>query len=173
MISIHALLAESDRACQPNARCVDYFYPRSPCGERRWQTRTLPHCWHFYPRSPCGERRQGLLKGVMYYVYFYPRSPCGERLLPTWELYQMLRISIHALLAESDRRVLKCDNRAIISIHALLAESDTLNSTTLPVLFDFYPRSPCGERLHGCYSLRHSAQFLSTLSLRRATLATW
>ena len=34
MISIHALLAESDRACQPNARCVDYFYPRSPCGER-------------------------------------------------------------------------------------------------------------------------------------------
>ena len=36
-------------------------------------------------------------------------------------------------------------------------------------LMDFYPRSPCGERLHGCYSLRHSAQFLSTLSLRRAT----
>ena len=36
----------------------------------------------------------------------------------------MRKISIHALLAESDRRVLKCDNRAIISIHALLAESD-------------------------------------------------
>ena len=34
----------------------------------------------------------------------------------------------------------------------------------------FYPRSPCGERPHGCYSLRHSAQFLSTLSLRRATI---
>ena len=36
---------------------------------------------------------------------------------------------------------------------------------------NFYPRSPCGERLHGCYSLRYPAQFLSTLSLRRAT--TW
>ena len=35
MISIHALLAESDQAIYP---CVtppkEYFYPRSPCGER-------------------------------------------------------------------------------------------------------------------------------------------
>ena len=68
----------------------------------------------------------------------------------------------------------------------MLMRIDTGNNT------DFYPRSPCGERrylintyhrifgisihallaesdLHGCYSLRHSAQFLSTLSLRRAT----
>ena len=42
-----------------------------------------------------------------------------------------------------------CKALSSISIHALLAESD----------------------YHGRYSLRHSASFLSTLSLRRATNA--
>ena len=77
-ISIHALLAESDcpsGGCHPH---VAYFYPRSPCGERRRaHVAAVARC-HFYPRSPCGERpapvRQGLKDR-----YFYPRSPCGER----------------------------------------------------------------------------------------------
>ena len=34
-----------------------------------------------------------------------------------------------------------------ISIHALLAESDPEGPAKLPKLIDFYPRSPCGERL--------------------------
>ena len=33
----------------------------------------------------------------------------------------------------------------------------------------FYPRSPCGERLQGQQSTTQAMQFLSTLSLRRAT----
>ena len=33
-ISIHALLAESDPAAQGIGRGADHFYPRSPCGER-------------------------------------------------------------------------------------------------------------------------------------------
>ena len=36
-------------------------------------------------------------------------------------------ISIHALLAESDLRVLDGSKSSIISIHALLAESDRVN----------------------------------------------
>ena len=37
---------------------------------------------------------------------------------------------------------------------------------------DFYPRSPCGERLHPApVPRRPHAEFLSTLSLRRATSA--
>ena len=67
--------------------------------------------------------------------------------MPSWDLYQMLRISIHALLAESDVacRVIKrnCCN--------------------------FYPRSPCGERRSRDPAFRYSSTFLSTLSLRRAT----
>ena len=56
---------------------------------------------------------------------FYPRSPCGERPGLGVGLYLVTEISIHALLAESDRqhshlpRILPR-----ISIHALLAESD-------------------------------------------------
>ena len=57
-------------------------------------------------------------------------------------------ISIHALLAESDGDWLDTWDSGDISIHALLAESDR-----------FLQR-----RLTGC------AKFLSTLSLRRATL---
>ena len=33
-----------------------------------------------------------------------------------------------------------------ISIHALLAESDTLPGFLVGSINDFYPRSPCGER---------------------------
>ena len=35
LISIHALLAESDWALMGGLSCNVYFYPRSPCGERR------------------------------------------------------------------------------------------------------------------------------------------
>ena len=33
-ISIHALLAESDNGTLRNTHKTSYFYPRSPCGER-------------------------------------------------------------------------------------------------------------------------------------------
>ena len=101
---------------------------------------------------------------------FYPRSPCGERL--HYDNYNLhcVEISIHALLAESDRNARpETRPRDAISIHALLAESDllfrlaagslttflstlSLRRATVPWLawlascFDFYPRSPCGER---------------------------
>ena len=81
-----------------------------------------------------------------------------------------------------------------ISIHALLAESDPEKSESLTTYLDFYPRSPCGERLRqilrtvfemlisihallaesdrfGCGNILVMSEFLSTLSLRRAT--TW
>ena len=170
-----------------------YFYPRSPCGERliasryatgidrflstlslrraTWQSNhsALP-MRDFYPRSPCGERPSARLVRLES-SNFYPRSPCGERLLVLAPASCCTSISIHALLAESDKgpdyldRVMliflstlslrratadyyiECGN-ATISIHALLAESDT----------QIIPISP-GPTL-----------FLSTLSLRRATI---
>ena len=77
-ISIHALLAESDlRACRVWSR-RRYFYPRSPCGERRNHGQQGPAKNYFYPRSPCGERRPSAGTGPRF-RYFYPRSPCGER----------------------------------------------------------------------------------------------
>ena len=78
-ISIHALLAESDRAL------ATYW------------TRTA----YFYPRSPCGERHLALIHWTVN-IHFYPRSPCGERLGVLASDFKYLGISIHALLAESD-----------------------------------------------------------------------
>ena len=80
VISIHALLAESDR--EPTA------------------LRTPHH--NFYPRSPCGERLDERCKLSRNNGNFYPRSPCGERLDERCKLSRNNGISIHALLAESD-----------------------------------------------------------------------
>ena len=65
--------------------------------------------------------------------YFRPHRECAS-------------ISIHALLAESDRRPGRYLLLSQISIHALLAENDSLLSPAPGVRFYFYPRSPCGER---------------------------
>ena len=56
---------------------------------------------------------------------FYPRSPCGERHPGKRSILYTPEISIHALLAESDASD-ACNgcNPDFISIHALLAESD-------------------------------------------------
>ena len=56
-----------------------------------------------------------------------------------------------------------------ISIHALLAESDILPHLPMAALCYFYPRSPCGERPWARGSRVTYIEFLSTLSLRRAT----
>ena len=125
--------------------------------------------------------------------YFYPRSPCGERPRAANCQQRNHQISIHALLAESDRKYHTADRaRAYISIHALLAESDpgkvkvvepglvflstlSLRRATLEIgknLTDrkhFYPRSPCGERRRMPLIRFCPGTFLSTLSLRRAT----
>ena len=56
-----------------------------------------------------------------------------------------------------------------ISIHALLAESDLGNVVVVLRTWNFYPRSPCGERHHMPAVHVQLSIFLSTLSLRRAT----
>ena len=56
-ISIHALLAESDKISENQHKRTSDFYPRSPCGERRQQPAGEKQRTYFYPRSPCGERQ--------------------------------------------------------------------------------------------------------------------
>ena len=58
----------------------------------------------------------------------------------------------------------------IFSIHALLAESDSRLPINDSVTLLFYPRSPCGERLKLVHGVAGCVVFLSTLSLRRATM---
>ena len=79
-ISIHALLAESDLIKNHIFFCHSLFL--STLSLRR-----ATFCWfslgarvsYFYPRSPCGERRPPSAMLSSGRAYFYPRSPCGER----------------------------------------------------------------------------------------------
>ena len=124
-----------------------HFNPRSPCGERhlcgnvhlhftgfqstlslrRATTCSPKHTrtnTYFNPRSPCGERPTAPGSSPTTWPNFNPRSPCGER------------PGLQRAAQHSDP----------ISIHALLAESDRKWSRPLPGPGDFNPRSPCGER---------------------------
>ena len=100
---------------------------------------------------------------------FYPRSPCGERL----KISFLFRLPKKFLSTLSLRRATDWPPvREIIqwiSIHALLAESDRTLECTYNAHVDFYPRSPCGERQDNVSAQDKPAKFLSTLSLRRAT----
>ena len=85
-------------------------------------------------------------------------------------LLALIYISIHALLAESDGSSAVFSGCCTgISIHALLAESDADRIGYAVRLLYFYPRSPCGERPQEVSVRRGGALFLATLSLRRAT----
>ena len=123
----------------------------------------------FYPRSPCGERQIVTGSGNSL-GNFYPRSPCGERRSENPETHQPYAISIHALLAESDRRC-----KTMITAHAKFLSTLSLRRATVDTSKDiiktanFYPRSPCGERLLRKPTAARNDKFLSTLSLRRAT----
>ena len=55
VISIHALLAESDLENPARAFLISYFYPRSPCGERPFMT--LRHCTTYLFLSTLSLRR--------------------------------------------------------------------------------------------------------------------
>ena len=147
-ISIHALLAESDIDVTIPVDVQQYFYPRSPCGERlnlvinlvqgigflstlslrratccsmdasRWlwdisihallaESDCTPAGWRATVKQflstlslrRATRKRQGYHRRK---DHFYPRSPCGERPQQTCYERDCPRISIHALLAESD-----------------------------------------------------------------------
>ena len=63
--------------------------------------------------------------------------------------------------------------RQIISIHAPLAGSDTVGIMVAASVWDFNPRSPCGERPLRGGKMVELSRFQSTLPLRGATLDFW
>ena len=82
-----------------------------------------------------------------------------------------MKISIHALLAESDTMMELYRPQVLISIHALLAESDPGKVKVVEPGFAFLStlslRRATFGYVRGCFF----CVFLSTLSLRRATLS--
>ena len=58
----------------------EHFYPRPPCGGRRYSRQDRVLGRYFYPRPPCGGRPPLCTIMAARFVYFYPRPPCGGRL---------------------------------------------------------------------------------------------
>ena len=170
-ISIHALLAESDARLAAFAQHgAEDFYPRSPCGERRYSLRPPPARGEISIHALLAESdhaRVGVAAGAVISIhallaesdvlrqglgswssYFYPRSPCGER-------QQFGRL---------------CFQRQPISIHALLAESDYLSNNSRHFLRPFLSTLSLRRATQTNTGSNESGEFLSTLSLRRATI---
>ena len=145
-ISIHALLAESDRAVYNKSMLLHLFL--STLSLRRATRQVLR-----------------LIIGYTFLSTLSLRRATQEFTSEEVET----DISIHALLAESDTLIQKLAHLCLISIHALLAESDCGHVAGVSTHCHFYPRSPCGERLSSRIMSVSSGLFLSTLSLRRAT----
>ena len=148
-ISIHALLAESDR--EPTAFRTPHQRFLSTLSLRRATMSVvflLLAVGVFLSTLSLRRATPRACRASSPRRYFYPRSPCGERLTALKTIKALFdTISIHALLAESDKEVEKLSRVTVISIHALLAESDATNRYLCIPDNYFYPRSPCGERL--------------------------
>ena len=102
VISIHALLAESDY----------------------WRMAAVAGCDLFLSTLSLRRATQAVAVPVCQHTNFYPRSPCGERPL---EAYTLTTMGIFLSTLSLRRATGTMDVLAIegeISIHALLAESD-------------------------------------------------
>ena len=130
-ISIHALLAESDAP---------------------WLAR-LASCSHFYPRSPCGERLVYTLifaNPMLFLSTLSLRRATPVRDVIQWEGIFLSTLSLRRATASDSLS----DTSDVISIHALLAESDASKRAQQPKQPNFYPRSPCGERLDNSAAIK-------------------
>ena len=125
IISIHALLTESDSLTRKTLAYVSYFYPRSPYGERplllcrlfmtsqisihALLTESDSHLSKLNTSQRVFLSTLSLRRATRRHrgndrrpIHFYPRSPYGERLVGAPEGADTGNISIHALLTESD-----------------------------------------------------------------------
>ena len=144
-----------------------------------WSAGTKRRFRYFYPRSPCGERLEVMEIGVRAPIFLSTLSLRRATDAPIRVLGKA-RISIHALLAESDRTgpLSMYTKRRFLSTLSLrratlifaarypairvflstlsLRRATALRSPRIALMVDFYPRSPCGERPYG--ALKHVHQ---------------
>ena len=176
------------------ARGLD-FYPRSPCGERRYLINTFHRIFgisihallaesDLYTLTRCASQRLFLStlslrrathrkkRCCPWRSDFYPRSPCGERRTgkSTTAIFYLFLSTLSLRRATYNAAFYHC--RYFISIHALLAESD---GDEMESRADFRISihallAESDPRWVSASALPKA--FLSTLSLRRATSTT-
>ena len=147
-ISIHALLAESDIGNIKAPHFTNYFYPRSPCGERLLAPLTILLIMSIFLSTLSLRRATSstLIIGFSAGVFLSTLS--------------LRRATILCVVSVQVRGFL-----STLSLRRATWYACSIAHTAR----NFYPRSPCGERLIFMLPLVLISLFLSTLSLRRAT----
>ena len=102
LISIHALLAESDAVCVKGADIAAEISIHALLAESDLGNRCIAADRNISIHALLAESDGTASAKGHSDCNFYPRSPCGERLRPPAIINLIIRISIHALLAESD-----------------------------------------------------------------------
>ena len=125
-----------------------HFYPRSPCGERRYLVNTYHRIFGISIHALLAESDANWFDLWGWAEYFYPRSPCGERPCIT---------------------IIIICTASFLSTLSLRRATNRFRNWSIPCN-NFYPRSPCGERRQRHWLDSTHRRFLSTLSLRRATI---
>ena len=123
-ISIHALLAESDHIHAPNRRPYHYFYPRSPCGERRLELFLYYQGNKISIHALLAESDIYLIISLLIIPSFLStlslrRATPGASFFRGWTLF-LSTLSLRRATPEKSESL----TTYLISIHALLAESD-------------------------------------------------
>ena len=110
-----------------------------------------------------------LLSHLIRETCFNPRTPCGVRLMPNRAHLRTIPFQSTHSLRSATGELGTDDPNPTVSIHALLAECDLriLQGDFHHVRFN--PRTPCGVRRHGTFCPPLTTLFQSTHSLRSAT----
>ena len=147
IISIHALLAESDATLHNILELLTNFYPRSPCGERRCERvhKLFGIDISIHALLAESDRRYGVCENITitFLSTLSLRRATGEPIFISATPRKFLSTLSLRRATESRSNILITSN---ISIHALLAESDIKPICGKIDTRNFYPRSPCGER---------------------------
>ena len=146
-ISIHALLAESDAGTgcclwHPPSISIHALLAESDLFHQVIQRRGVISI-----HALLAESDGAGLSSCFGRIIFLSTLSLRRATKKPWTTCEILPISIHALLAESDTTGASLQSPTRISIHALLAESDRIKAPKVTRHMNFYPRSPCGERL--------------------------
>ena len=160
------------RATVPVIGCLSFIQFLSTLSLRR--ATFFRFCWHFWVCISIhallaeSDGKEHAIK--RYTIYFYPRSPCGERRILAHDGRKVVKFLSTLSLRRATTEPIENEVEAHISIHALLAESDELHASSAKSRWrflstlslrratgsvraarrggrNFYPRSPCGERL--------------------------
>ena len=146
-ISIHALLAESDKVVIPGPPIMIPISIHALLAESDFRGWTLNINGPIFLSTLSLRRATQVFQRIAkpFRISIHALLAESDRYLIN-AYHRIFGISIHALLAESDPSSTRRLTNMMISIHALLAESDSLTPARISSRLDFYPRSPCGER---------------------------